>query len=215
MKTKYKIALFFIFLFGTSSPAWSQCESIRKAPYVQVNIDYEKIFYDNKKSHKEFPANQSDDARGLTRCELKSSLNITPYVRQVGKGKHCVGIDKLVVDIGFPRIDIYIDKKYKPGSCNYTVVKTHENYHARVQQEGLRFFSNKIKRAFQIAAEGIKPTPVTTQEQVTQVTKDMMDKILKSTQPTISYVSEQLKEKNAAIDTKESYFSESQKCPTW
>lgn len=215
METKYKIALFFIFLLGASSPAWSQCASIRKTPFVQVNIDYGKLIYDNKKSHKEFPSNQSEDARGLTRCELKSSFNITPYVKPVGEGKYCIGIEKLVVNIGFPRIDIYIDKKYKPGTCNYTVVKTHENYHARVQQEGLRFFSNKIKRAYQIAAENVKPSLVTSQEQVTNVTRDMMSKVLKSTQPTIDYVTQQLKEKNAAIDTEESYISETKKCPTW
>ena len=216
MKTKYKIALFSICLLGVADPLWAQCESYKSTPFVQVNLNYGKIFYDNTKSNKEFPVEKYDkNVRGLTYCELKTSAEIKPFVKTVGKDQYCVGIEKLTVTVGFPRIDIYIEKKYKPGTCNYTVVKNHENYHARVQQEGLKFFSGKIKKAYQLAANSTEPRFVKTQAEAESALKDMLSQVSKTAQPTISYVTEQLKIKNKAIDTEESYIEETKKCPKW
>ena len=216
MKMKYKIALFFICLLGTPFPVWAQCATYKKIPFVQVNINYGKIFYDNTKSNKEFPMEKYDKrVNGLTHCEFRSSAEIRPFVKPIGKNQYCVGIEKLVVDMGFPKIDVFIEKKYKPGTCNYTVVKNHENYHVRVQQEGLKFFSGKLKKAYQLAANKVEPRLVTSESEAQNALRDMMGQIAKATQPTVSYISEQLKIKNKAIDTDESYAAETKKCPTW
>ena len=216
MKTKYKIALFLTCLLGTTSSLWAQCASYKKTPFVQVNVNYGKIFYDNTKPNTEFPVEKYDkNVRGLTHCELKTSAEIKPFIKDIGKGRYCVGVEKLTVNTGFPRIDVYIEKKYKPGTCNYTVVKNHENYHVRVQQEGLKFFSGKIKKAYQIASNNIEPRLVTSESEARNAVKNMLEQITKATQPTVSYVTEQLKIKNKAIDTEESYTQETKKCPNW
>ena len=216
MKTKCKIVLFFICFCAVAGPLRAQCAPYKRIPLVQVDINYGKIFYDNTKANKDFPMEKYDKSvRGLTVCELKTSAEIKPFIKTIGKGQYCVGIEKLSVDIGFPQIDIYIEKKYKPGSCNYTVVKTHENYHARVQQEGLKFFSGKLKKAYQMAAQNIEPRLVTSESGAKAALREMIGQITTTTQPTISYVSEQLKIKNKAIDTEESYTEETKKCPKW
>ncbi len=212
----YKIILNLVILFFTvaSTESFAQCSSYQRTPTVRVNFNYGQVVYDNTKSNKEFPAMPYDSTMGLTSAQLVNQVSATSYNIQLPNGTVCVGLDSITVHIGYPQINVYIDKKYRPGSCNYNVIKAHENYHVRVQQEGLKFFSGKIEEAYQIAAKKTKVKAVAAQN-AQQTLNNMVSQIKNEVEPLLSYVEKRMVEENLAIDTQSSYQKETAKCPKW
>ena len=80
--------------------------------------------------------------------------------------------------------------------------------------EGLKAFENTIKKAVRIAARNVKPVSGNNGN-VNQVVSGFVKQIKADIQPLINYVDEKLKEKNAVIDTPQSYADETKKCPRW
>ena len=148
MEKKYSILKLFVILFlcfGVKN-AKAGCDAYNPQPIVKTKIDYGKIYYDNTKSNSQFPSKPYASTMGLTVSDLQQDMDGNVDIIAQKDGTYCVILKEINFYIGFPRIDVYIDKKYKPGSCNYKVIKAHENYHVRVQQEGLQFFEPKIKK---------------------------------------------------------------------
>ena len=152
---------------------------------------------------------------GLTVSDLKRQTSADTQILSNNRNNFCVYIEQLNVDVGYPKIDVYIDKKYRPGSCNYNVIKDHENYHVRVQQEGLKFFAPKIKQAYQIALNKIKPQFAYTQNDAQMIAENMIKRIEKDVDPLMEYVQQRLREENAVIDTDEAYVKDAKKCRKW
>ena len=212
----YKIILCSVILF-LSMPitlAFAQCSAYQKTPTVQVNFNYGKVYYDNTKSSNQFPALPYNTTMGLTSAQLVNQVTATSFNIPQRNGTVCIGLDSITVNIGYPKIDAYIDKKYRPGSCNYKVIKAHENYHVRVQQEGLKFFSGKIKEAYQIAAKKVK-VKAARPGNAQQILNQMVNQIKNEVEPLLSYVEKRMVEENLAIDTQSSYQKETAKCPKW
>lgn len=215
MKYKYNIFLSFVIIFFALS-AWgsSLCNNVAPAK-LNIRFNYGKVSYINNKSNSQFPQKPYSTVMGLTVSDLKRQASANTQIISDSYDNFCVYIEELIVDVGYPKIDVYIDKKYRPGSCNYNVVKDHENYHVRVQQEGLRFFAPKIKEAYQIALNKIKPQSAYTEQDAKMIAEDMMRRIEKDIEPMMTYVQQRLKEKNAVIDTEDAYIKDAKKCPKW
>jgi len=210
---KYKLFLFLVIIFFVQA-VWSACPDMGK-PILNINFKYGKINYINNKSNKDFPQAPYSSVMGLTVTDLQRKASGDNQIQSTKDGGFCVMLQQLNVDIGFPKVDIYIDKKYKPGTCNYNVIKEHENYHARVQQEGLKFFSKKIKEAYQIALSKIKPVETYSKAGAQDAASRMIKQIEQDVAPLMEYVQKRLKEENMVIDTQASYEAESKKCPKW
>lgn len=213
MKNKYKLFLLLVILFF-SLPTLAACPDMGK-PKSDIRFKYGTLHYITNKSSKDFPDKPYSSTMGLTTANLSRKISPTFKIQPTEQNSYCVLLDTLTVEIGYKNIDIYIDKKYKPGTCNYKVIKEHENYHARVNQEGLKFFSPKIKKAYQIALNKIKPVEVYSNEESKQVTAQMMQQIEKEVQPLLDYVQKKIIEENLLIDTDSSYEAESKRCPKW
>lgn len=216
MKIYHVFILASIFFLGfTTNEALAQCNAYKKEPTVRVHFNYGNVYYDNSKSSSQFPAMPYSSTMGLTSTQFVHSISVSGFNVPQKNGTICVGIESVTVDIGFPRIDVYIDKKYRPGTCNYNVIKEHENYHVRVQQEGLKFFSPKIKEAFEIAARKINPQMARSKSEASALLQQMSTQIKKDVTPLLNYVEKRLKEENQVIDTKEAYIKDAKRCPKW
>ena len=213
MGDKYKLFLPIVILFLSLS-VHAQCPDMGK-PKLDINFKYGKIFYVNDKSSKDFPGEPYSSVMGLTVTNLKNKASASIKMQQIGKNSYCFLLSKLNIEIGFPRIDIYIDKKYRPGSCNYKVIKEHENYHARVHQEGLKFFSKKIEEAYKIALNKLRPVEFRSEDGAQQISLQMIKQVGEEVQPLLYYVQKRLTEENLVIDTSSSYEAESKRCPNW
>lgn len=202
-----------VFLCAGTINSFAQCTNMPK-PSVHVAINTGQVTYNNKLNREQFPAKAYAETMGLTVTQLISTMDADTVFKQKGQ-RGCVALKNVRVEIGFPKIDVYIDKKYKPNSCQYNVIKEHENYHVRVQQEGLKFFSDKIKEAYKVAAEKLDPVSVTSPQEATTAANKMLEQIKKDVTPLITFVEKRLREENAVIDTEEAYRDTSKKCKRW
>ena len=194
---------------------YDTCRIYKEPIDVELLIDLGKPKYINSLSGTEFPAKPYSTTMGLTTAYLKTEMNATNFVQEINHQTVCLGLKKLIVKISYPDIKVFIDKKYRPGSCPYKVIREHENYHVRVHQEGLNFFSKKIKEALVIAANKIVPIQISDVREGEKAFEGMIQAIQKDIAPLLSYVEYRIKEQNMVIDTKSSYKKDAEKCPHW
>ena len=151
---------------------------------------------------------------GLTVFEMAVDTKTIPALEE-RFGQICVGISELDIDLYYPDITVYIDKKYNPSSCEYQVIKDHENYHVRVAEKALPFFKKDVEKAATKALTRLSPKIVYSEEDVQPTLKRMAETVMESIKPVIRHINKKLKEKNMAIDTKEMYEATSKMCKHW
>lgn len=182
-------------------------------PRVTVRVDQGRINYITHQSRAQF-APDNDRVRGLTSASFTIRYDGTPRIKNENK-RACVGIKEVIFYIGVPVFNVYIDRKYKPGTCEYKVIKDHENYHVEVYRQGVKFFQSDIERELKKALNKQKPRYVHSQKEAERVLNEQFKQILKDVQPLVDHINKKLKEKNEAIDTPESYKATQDLCDNW
>lgn len=156
----------------------------------------------------------SPNTLGMTVSKLGISGSAEPDIQQNGITA-CVQIGRMKIDIGYDTLDVYIDKKYKPRTCEYEVVKEHENYHVRVSQEAMSFFKPDIEDALRKAVARVKPVEVRSQKEAERVFQQQFNQVMREVQPLIDHINKKIAEKNYEIDTPESYRETTALCKNW
>jgi len=161
------------------------------------------------------PVKMSPNTLGMTVSSLGIQGNATPEVQYVAQNSYCVQIKDMRLTLGYDVIDVYIDKKYHPGSCEYEVVKEHENYHVRVSQEAMMFFKSDIETALKKALSKLKPVYVSSERDAQQSFERQFNQVMAELNPLIVHINKKIAEKNYVIDTPESYRATTALCPHW
>ena len=192
------------------------CQQI--TPYVSVNAQSGYVRYITHLSRDAFlrksPVKMSPNTLGMTVSRLGISGSAEPEIQQNGITA-CIQISRMKIDIGYETLDVYIDKKYKPGTCEYEVVKEHENYHVRVSQEAMSFFKPDIEDALKKAVARVKPVEVRSQKEAERVFQNQFNQVMREVQPLIDHINKKIAEKNYEIDTPESYRETTMLCKNW
>ena len=187
-------------------------------PYTSVSAKSGHVRYITHLSRNEFlrkaPTKMSPNTLGMTVSKLGISGSAEPDIQQNGITA-CVQIGRMKIDIGYETLDVYIDKKYKPGTCEYEVVKEHENYHVRVSQEAMSFFKPDIEDALKKAVARVKPVEVRSQKEAERVFQNQFNQVMREVQPLIDHINKKIAEKNYEIDTPESYRETTMLCKNW
>ncbi len=178
-----------------------------------------QVVYDHSHSRKEFskfsngPVNPN--TLGLTVTKLELDMKGNAAVKQVTRDKYCVGIDEINFYIGYDKILVLIDKKYKKNSCNYKVIKDHENYHVQVSQQAVRFFRKDIEQELRKAVDDLRPEEVYSAARAEQIMQKQFKRIENRVRPLFNHINKKIAEKNYVIDTPESYAATTKLCPKW
>ncbi len=176
------------------------------------------IKYNNRLSRQEFlakhPGHNSETTVGLTVARFDLDGRGIPMLKQQGM-KACVGLEEIKLTMGYDTLEVYIDKKYKPGSCEYRVTKDHENYHVRVFQQAMKFFKPDVEKALKKAVQKLSPVVVSSQAEVDAVIQNQFEQVMKEVQPLIKHINHKIAEKNEKIDTPESYLKTTKLCKKW
>jgi len=161
------------------------------------------------------PQKMSPNTLGMTVTKLGITGSAEPEIQMLDNRTACVQIKSMGLVIGYDTLDVYIDKKYMPDSCEYEVVKEHENYHVRVSQEAMMFFKPDIERALETALSHIDPEFAYSHEEAQKIFNDQFRRVIREIQPLIDYINQKIAEKNYIIDTPESYEETSSLCDNW
>ncbi len=188
---------------------------------IKVNIVTRPgdVVYNHSHSRKEFSRYSeqpvSPNALGLTVTKLGMKMSGKSRAEQVGKNKFCVGLSEINFQIGYDKILVLIDKKYLKNSCNYKVIKDHENYHVQVSQQAMRFFQKDIERELREAVKMLRPEEVYSSARAEQIMSKQFKRVENKVEPLFAHINKKIAEKNSAIDTPESYRETTKLCPKW
>ena len=211
---KIYIAFLTAAMILTSNTANAYCTNVK--PIVTVKSNQGRIKYITNMARQSFiqKYSASPNTLGLTVAELKVNMTGEPRIRQSSR-ETCVSLKEVSFEIGYDDILVYIDKNYKPGMCQYRVVKDHENYHVAVHRQAMTFFKKDIENAIRKSIAKLKPQAVTSSAQAQEVVNRQFQQIQQDIAPLLKHINMKIKEKNDEIDTPESYRKSSTMCPSW
>lgn len=170
--------------------------------------------YSRREFLRKAKAPYSPHTLGLTVAEFDISTRFTPQIEQYA-GQFCVSLKNVEVTLSYPSLTVYIDKKYPAKSCEYKVIKEHEDYHVAVSQHALTFFKPDVERVLSQTLASLRPKIVNNERDIQSAFLKMQQAINTNLHPVIQHINTTMAKKNAAIDTKESYQKTTALCQNW
>ena len=156
-----------------------------------------------------------DTTLGLTVANIKHQVEISTEIKDTSDHHHCLRPTKIKVTVAIPKLDVYIDKKYKPGSCEYSVVSQHEQKHFRIHQDTLKAGRSRLQAALDSAARKLRPVSVQSKAGAQASTDQFLRAITQDIVPVIKAIQNETEAKNKQLDTPQSYKADSRKCHNW
>ncbi len=148
---------------------------------------------------------------GLMGRDLVWELRVQVMGRKTDRG-FCVGLQHADMVVGYDRIDVYIDRRYRPGSCEYHVILEHEQQHVRNFKNTLARYMPEIRRKLKAEATRIGPRQARSMERGA----DRFVKTLKSRMtPLIRRMQQEMDATDRRIDTPANYRATQARCENW
>ena len=149
---------------------------------------------------------------GLTRGEIKMSINVNTRSYPVAKNKFCARLTSVEATVGYDDLHVYVANRYRPGSCQYQSVLAHEQLHVRAFEDAVRKHAPRMEAHLRKVARGLPPLVAASPESAAERFKERMQKEL---QPFFRDMNRDIDAANAALDSEENYRREQMQCPSW
>jgi len=149
---------------------------------------------------------------GLTLTDFRFSIKTTVSLLPLGGGRHCATPETFEMNIGFSDFLVYIDRRYKRGTCEYRAIREHENTHVSLYRAYLARHVPELRRRAEAAATRIKPANVGSPDAGAKYIQNQMQSRIK---PIIDRISREADAANAKIDTPRSYRDVQLLCDGW
>ncbi len=215
-----------LFLIGLSGPAYGQegtCvfEGKQLVP-VSLGRREGAVSFNNTQSRDALTRLQSGAQRGpamitwasvgLTRTELKYQLRVEIEAYQMRNGRYCARLRAVQADLGYDGFDVFVARRYRPGTCPYKVIVEHELTHVSVFREALdEFYPRMLHRLERIANA---QTPFVSSSPNRAATT-MQSRLRGTIDPLYREMNRALDRRNARLDTRARYEQERRRCNNW
>lgn len=214
-----------ISLFVSVSHASERCQKTQSRVPIEMNLSYGNVEYlNNVRSsnfqsflHKEtgYRPQLTEMVRGVTFAASSIGVQSNGKVRQFSPNSYCVELESVKVNFGYDRVIVLIDRAYRPGSCQYRVVKEHEDTHVFLNRDTLRFYSKYVHDEAYKIAQKIMPRPAGSAAEAKKVLEEMTAEIQNAVLPINDFFMKIKEEENLKIDTPESYAKTTRLCKSW
>ncbi|CCQ73619.1 hypothetical protein [Magnetospira sp. QH-2] len=160
------------------------------------------------------PGNYGNGERvlGLTRRVLDYRLQARTRTTTTDGRRYCVSLSRVDLHLGFKDFEVYIARKYRPGSCAYRVTKEHELTHVALYRRELADSLAAFKARVIDAA---MREPVVWTSDINATTQAMLNRLSRRLQADLRRLEDNMDRANSAIDTPEAYRQEHNKCRDW
>ncbi len=149
---------------------------------------------------------------GLTLAELNYNMHIKVEAYQLPNRQFCARLSSVDATIGYNKINVYVARRFRPGTCAYHSITEHENTHVAVFRQTLADYMPRLRHRLTRATETIKPI---ISNSATQAAEYLRGRLSAATQPLYREMSRTLKRNNARLDTPERYRMEQARCKEW
>jgi len=154
-------------------------------------------------------------SRGVTKADFFISYDFKLMGHQVDGG-HCVAISEITFRMGYSGMDVMIDDRYKDGSCQYYVIRSHEAQHVKIHNDALERYIPLIRDEIRIASMNLAPAFVKSMRGA-DMDRTLRRSVMESEKITllVRKMEEELNALNNELDTPEEYMRISGLCEDW
>lgn len=152
------------------------------------------------------------NAIGLTYAEISLELGAATRSVPRERGGYCVYLEEVEADFGFDRVDVYVGKEYRRGTCEYRTILDHENEHVAINNAVVRSYAPKVRQAIERELRKMKPlfTP-TVRTGARRAVEDIRQRMA----PIMKAFQAEQRRRNGAIDTDTNYGALQELCLDW
>lgn len=182
-----------------------------------------EIRYDNTRSRRDLARLQKRSGRasafgsawtpvGLTQTELKYQMRVKVEAMPVAGNRYCARLTAVEADLGYERLDVFIARKFRPGSCAYSSIVEHERTHVAVFRQALDRYFPQLQRRIEQAAYRLEPVLSPTPNDAAAY---LQRRLRLAVDPMFHEMNRTIDRGNAALDTPERYRLEQSRCQDW
>jgi hypothetical protein len=206
-------------LFALPVAAFASCTASVGAPAFSVamkdlpvnyRVDLDSGALAKVANQNGMPGLKGEIPYGLTigRYDLEVTVN-TDSMRD--GGGYCAQLRAAHVDIGLKQLDVVVDRRFAPGSCERQAVLDHEAQHVEVFREAVRYYLPALERA-------LNRTTLPLNLHVADrnaARAAYLAPITDSLKPIFDAINGRARDGNARLDMPESYAAVFKRCSHW
>jgi len=144
--------------------------------------------------------------------EFEVAYEIGVTLQRVRRGVVCVWLRKLDLRLGYASTTIYLDRRYRRGSCAYEAVLEHENEHVAINHRTFRQFIPRVRRGLERALRAKQVIAVRDEDAAQGVYGAVVDDALAPHLARFEAARERL---HAQLDSPASYAQLQDRCRDW
>jgi hypothetical protein len=193
------------------------CPPPSRPPQVEVRIDDQQVTYDFSRSRQELAAIAKSiggegprHPYGLTLIQYGQTYKIDTESFPVAGGS-CVSLARVEVVLGYARLEVLIDRRYAPDSCERQAALDHEAGHVAIAREALRHYQPAIAAAVRQAA-GWEGVLVGSPADANPL---LLERIGRAVDPLVEVAQARRREGDARLDSAVSYGETFRRCTGW
>lgn len=152
------------------------------------------------------------NAIGLTYAEISLELGAATRSVPRKRGGYCVYLEEVEADFGFDRVDVYVGKEYRRGTCEYRTILDHENEHVAINNAVVRKFAPRLRQAMEGELRAMQPIFTPT---VKTGAKRAVEELRQRIQPMMKAFQREQRQRNGEIDTDSNYGALQELCLDW
>jgi hypothetical protein len=150
--------------------------------------------------------------RGLTESAFHSKLSVT-LTAMTTSDAVCVRPSAIELHIGFDPVNVYIERSYPRGTCQFAAIDAHERRHVRNMNVALDAALPKIRRALELAAKDSRYPLFARDQEIAQ--RDAVAIIDAALNDPVEAFARDRAAMDQALDSAESYRALKASCDGW
>ncbi|HXE29696.1 MAG TPA: hypothetical protein VN656_14345 [Stellaceae bacterium] len=181
-----------------------------KDPPVNYRFDLDSAALAKIASENGMPGLKGEIPFGLTigRYDLEVTVN-TDSMRD-GSG-YCAQLRAAHVEIGLKQLDVIVDRRFAPDSCERRAVLDHERQHVEVFREAVRYYLSALERALTRTS---LPLNIHVADR-NAARAAYLGPITDSLKPIFTAINGRARDGNTRLDMPESYATVFKRCSHW
>ncbi|OUR75249.1 hypothetical protein A9Q83_17590 [Alphaproteobacteria bacterium 46_93_T64] len=148
---------------------------------------------------------------GLAYTEMSSGMGVEVRGSRTGN-RTCISLKKVKFSFSRVHSEIFVARKYKPGTCAYKVILAHEREHMKINDKVQAKYAKKIKKLVSSRANMVRPY-ITSKPKAAP--KALINRLNNEIKPLVAQFNKERKRLNEKIDTPKSYAKVHSKCAKW
>ncbi|MBL4666416.1 MAG: hypothetical protein JKY04_03490 [Sneathiella sp.] len=198
-----------------------QCLSTKQNPQVVFKANTAKTTINRSKSSAQitkfakkisaYTRSKGKNLLGLAYTEMRSGMGVEIRARTFGS-RACISLKTVKFSFERAHSEIFVSRKYKPGTCAYKAILAHEREHMAINAKVQAKYEALLKKKVAERAKLVKPYFASNPR---NEPKRLIRRLNSEIKPLMAQFNTERKKRNEKIDTSKSYAKVQRKCSRW